>query len=124
MTLDRRPTGRTRTLDGNRPKDGAPQLDWPVLAQGRQTVVVYMGVTTAPFIARRLISHGMAPGTPVAVAENGTLPDQRVLTGTLGGLGALIASNGVKAPALIIIGEVVSLSNVLTQADAAFGVAV
>ena len=99
-------------------KDGVPRLDWPVLAQAGQTIVVYMGVTTAPIVARRLIAHGLAPGTPVAVIENGTLPDQRVLTGTLRGLATLIRSNGVSAPALIIIGEVVTLSNVRANSRA------
>ncbi len=124
IPLTHRDLASSVTFVSGHAKDGMPRLDWPVLAQGRQTIVVYMGVTTAPIIARQLIAHGLAPGTPVAVVENGTLPDQRVLTGTLGGLGALIGANGVNAPALIIIGEVVTLSNVVAQVDAAMRVAV
>lgn len=124
IPLTHRDLASSVTFVSGHAKDGAPRLDWPVLAQGGQTIVVYMGVTTAPIIARQLIAHGLAPGTPAAVVENGTLPDQRVLTGTLSGLGALVSANGVKAPALIIIGEVVALSNVVAQADAAMNVAV
>ena len=128
IPLTHRDLAASVTFVSGHAKDGVPRLDWPVLAQSGQTIVVYMGVTTAPLIARQLIAHGLAPGTPVAVVENGTLPDQRVLTGTLGGLGALIGANRVNAPALIIIGEVVTLSNavanVVAQADAAMNVAV
>ena len=88
-------------------KDGEPDLDWTGLAAGRQTLVVYMGVSTAGTVARRLIEHGMTPSTPVAVVENGTLPTQKTVTGTLARLEALIAANGITGPALIIIGDVV-----------------
>lgn len=88
-------------------KDGEPDLDWAGLAKGRQTLVVYMGVSTAANVARRLIDHGMAPSTPVAVVENGTLPTQKSATGTLVRLENLIEDNGIAGPALIIIGDVV-----------------
>ena len=88
-------------------KDGEPDLDWAALAAGRQTIVVYMGVSTAGNIARRLIGNGMTPSTPVAVVENGTLPSQKTVTGTLLRLEYLIEDNGIGGPALIIIGDVV-----------------
>jgi uroporphyrin-III C-methyltransferase/precorrin-2 dehydrogenase/sirohydrochlorin ferrochelatase len=88
-------------------KDGDPDLDWVGLATGRQTIVVYMGVSTAGNIARRLIGNGMAPSTPVAVVENGTLPSQKTVTGTLLKLEYLIEQHGIAGPALIIIGDVV-----------------
>jgi uroporphyrin-III C-methyltransferase len=136
IPLTHRDLASSVTFVSGHAKDGVPRLDWPGLAQGGQTVVVHMGVTAAPLIARKLITHGLAPATPVAVVENGTLPDQRVLTGTLRGLASLIGSHGVNAPALIIIGEVVTLSGIvsntasntaapfLAQADAELGVAV
>ena len=88
-------------------KDGEPDLDWAGLATGRQTLVVYMGVSTAANVAARLIEHGMAPSTPVAVVENGTLPTQKTAISTLARLEAVIADNGITGPALIIIGDVV-----------------
>jgi uroporphyrin-III C-methyltransferase/precorrin-2 dehydrogenase/sirohydrochlorin ferrochelatase len=88
-------------------KDGEPDLDWTALAAGRTTLVVYMGVSTAGTVARRLIENGMAASMPVAVIENGTLPTQKTVAGTLDRLEALIAGNDVTGPALIIIGDVV-----------------
>lgn len=88
-------------------KDGEPDLDWAGLATGRQTLVVYMGVSTAANVASRLMDHGMAASTPVAVVENGTLPTQKIATGTLARLENVIEDNGITGPALIIIGDVV-----------------
>ncbi len=88
-------------------KDGEPDLDWAGLATGRQTLVVYMGVSTAGAVAGRLIGNGMARSTPIAVIENGTLPTQKTVIGTLLTLESLIEANGIAGPALIIIGDVV-----------------
>jgi uroporphyrin-III C-methyltransferase/precorrin-2 dehydrogenase/sirohydrochlorin ferrochelatase len=85
---------------------GEPDLDWAGLAARRETLVIYMGVSTAGTIARRLIEHGLAGSTPVAVVENGTLASQRVIAGRLDGLGALIERQAVTGPALIVVGEV------------------
>jgi uroporphyrin-III C-methyltransferase/precorrin-2 dehydrogenase/sirohydrochlorin ferrochelatase len=86
--------------------DGDPDLDWAALANPRQTVVVYMGVATAARIAERLIAAGRAPDTPVAVVENGTRPDQKVVHGRLEDLGLLVVANEILGPAVLIIGEV------------------
>jgi len=91
-------------------KSGTPDLDWPRLARSRQTLVVYMGLTAAGAIARALAAHGMDPATPVAVIENGTRPDQRVVAGTLATLERIVADNGIASPALIVIGEVAGLA--------------
>ncbi|MBI5256304.1 MAG: uroporphyrinogen-III C-methyltransferase [Burkholderiales bacterium] len=88
-------------------------LDWELLARPRQTVVVYMGVGTLPIICEQLIAHGLAPETPAATIERATRPDQRVVTGTLQSLPTLALVHGVKPPALIMIGGVVSLHEVL-----------
>ncbi len=87
-------------------KDGDPDLDWDGLARGRQTIVVYMGISTAGRVAARLIEHGLARSTPVAVVENGTLPTQKTATGTVAGLEQIIQENQIAGPALIVIGEV------------------
>ena len=86
-------------------KDGEPEVDWAALAQPRQTLAIYMGVGSAGRIAQRLIGSGLAPATPVAVVENGTLPDQRGVVGRLGGLKALIRESGIVGPAIIFVGE-------------------
>ncbi len=65
-----------------------------------------MGVSTAAVVSQRLVEHGLAASTPVAVIENGTRPEQRIVTATLGELGDRLQSAGVTGPALIIVGEV------------------
>jgi uroporphyrin-III C-methyltransferase/precorrin-2 dehydrogenase/sirohydrochlorin ferrochelatase len=90
-------------------KDGQLRLNWESLIQPRQTVVVYMGVSSLAPITAGFIRHGADPQTPAAVIENGTRPDQRVITGTLADLAGMSADAGVKSPALIIIGSVVNL---------------
>jgi len=71
-----------------------------------RTLVIYMGIATAPQIAEKLIADGLAPDMPIAIVENAARPDMRVLRGLLAGLPALVAGEAVKSPALIIIGEV------------------
>ena len=95
--------------------DNDTALDWPLLARPRQTVVFYMGVATLPTICAQLAAHGLPPTTPAAIVERASLPDQRCLTGTLASLPSLAASEGVKAPALIVVGEVVALQPALVQ---------
>ena len=68
-----------------------------------------MGVAVADRLAARLIEHGLAADTPVAVIENGTLPTQRVVTGALRDLGPLVAERGIAGPAALVIGEVAGL---------------
>ena len=87
-------------------RDGEPDLDWKSLASGKQTLAIYMGVSTAAVVSERLIEHGLSPTTPVAVIENGTRPEQRLVTGTLNELGGRLQSAGIHGPALIIVGEV------------------
>ncbi len=90
-------------------QDDTVNLDWPTLARPHQTVVVYMGIAALSEICRQLIAHGLPDTTPAAVVRHATLPDQQVLTGTLGCLPAATAAAGITSPALIVIGEVVSL---------------
>lgn len=90
-------------------KDGVLDLNWELLVQPRQTVVVYMGLASLATIAGALISHGAAAQTPAAVIASGTRKGQRVITGTLETLPDLVVAAGIGGPALIIIGGVVTL---------------
>lgn len=85
---------------------GLTEQDWTGLAGKGRTLVIYMGLATADAIAEKLMADGLAPDMPVAVVENATRPEMRVLRSPLAGLGALVARHKVKSPALIIIGEV------------------
>lgn len=82
-------------------------LTWPTLAQGNQTLVVYMGTIKAAELAAELQAHGRSPDTPVAVISHGTLPTQQVFSGSLNNLPELAAQ--AAAPALLVIGETAAL---------------
>jgi uroporphyrin-III C-methyltransferase/precorrin-2 dehydrogenase/sirohydrochlorin ferrochelatase len=90
-------------------KDGSIDLDWPELARPQQTVVFYMGLVGLPVICERLIAHGMAESTPVALVQQGTTPAQRVLVSTLGAMPERLRAAQFHAPTLAIVGTVVSL---------------
>lgn len=104
-------------------KDGSSDLDWAALARPRQTVVIYMGLGGLPRICSQLVDHGLPPNWPIAVVEQGTLPDQRVVAGTLADLPAAVAAAGLKSPCLTIVGEVVRLRDQLAWFDPQRGVA-
>ena len=106
MPLTHRDHATAVTFISGHAKNGEPDLDWAGLARGRQTIVVYMGLSTAERVAARLIQHGMSPAMPAAVVENGTLPTQKVAVGTVGRLPELIARHEISGPALIVIGDV------------------
>jgi uroporphyrin-III C-methyltransferase len=91
------------------PTKGQSALDWKLLARQRGTIVILMGVKNLPRIAEILIAEGKDPETPVAIIERGLRKDQRVTTGNLAGIGRLSAERGVQPPAVIVIGDVVSL---------------
>ncbi len=94
-------------------KDGSMNLNWPALAQPNQTVVFYMGLKGLPVICSTLMEHGMPSETPIALVQQATTPRQRVFTGTLGDMPERIANEEVKAPTLIIVGNVVKLHDKL-----------
>ncbi len=83
-------------------------IDWSKLGRA-ETLVIFMGLTTFGDISRRLIEEGRPPSTPAVAVRWGTRGDQRTVEGTLGTLPAGIRRSGLKPPALIIVGEVVSL---------------
>lgn len=89
---------------------GESALDWTALARPHQTAVIYMGVGMLQSHCEAMIRHGRGADTPAALVENGTLPSQRVVTGTLETLPEIAAAAGIHPPALLIIGEVVSLA--------------
>ncbi|QSE75221.1 uroporphyrinogen-III C-methyltransferase, partial [Aeromonas media] len=92
-------------------KGGARDLDWPLLARDKQTLVFYMGLSSCAVIREQLLAHGKGGDTPVALIERGTQPSQRVIRGTLDQLPALAV--GVESPALIMVGSVVTLADQL-----------
>lgn len=98
-----------RLVTGHLQRDS--QLDWSKLAAEQQTLVFYMGLSQAAEIQQQLMAHGMAEDMPVALVENGTSPNQRVISGTLAQLSEL--AQRANSPSLIIIGRVVNLQHAL-----------
>lgn len=94
-------------------KDGTTNLPWQELVAKGQTVVFYMGLVGLPEICRQLIAHGRASDTPIALIQQGTTAQQRVLTGTLATMPGLVERTEIKPPTLLIVGEVVSLRDKL-----------
>jgi len=84
-------------------------IDWESLARGIGTLVFFMGVKNLPDITQELIAHGKSPDTPVALIRWGTTPGQQTVTGTLDNIAEQVKKAGLKAPAIIVVGEVVQL---------------
>ncbi|HCP56388.1 MAG: uroporphyrinogen-III C-methyltransferase [Pseudomonadaceae bacterium] len=100
-------------------KNGSCDLPWRELSAPSQTLVFYMGLVGLPVICQELIAHGRAASTPAALIQQGTTQTQRVFTGTLADLPALVAEHEVHAPTLVIIGEVVQLREKLAWFEGA-----
>jgi len=96
------------------PEHAAPLVDWEALAKLDGTVVILMGVATLPTISQRLLAAGLASTTPVAVIEQGTVPQQRMVTGPLAEIAGRVTTAGLRSPAVIVIGRVVELSALLS----------
>ena len=90
---------------------GLADQDWSGLAGKGRTLVIYMGVATCPEIADKLMSDGVAPDMPVAVLEKGTRDGSRAMKTLLADLGPMVARENVQSPAIIVVGEVVDLSD-------------
>ncbi len=113
IPLTHREHAQTVTFATGHLKDGTINLDWPALARPKQTVVFYMGVGGIAEICRQMIAHGLPGSHPAAVVQNGTTSRQRVLSADLDTLAGKVDAAGITAPALIIVGTVVSLQKKL-----------
>ena len=95
-------------VTGHAASGAEPDLDWASLAKANQTVVIYMGVSTAAAIAGRLTGAGRLAATPALIVENASRADERRIVTTLGGLAD--AAAGLTGPALLIVGEAMALA--------------
>ncbi|MFV1998162.1 MAG: siroheme synthase CysG [Acidiferrobacterales bacterium] len=94
-------------------RDGTINLNWPALAQPKQTIVFYMGLHGVKTICEQLIANGLPSSTPAALIQQGTTRHHRTLIGNLNTLPEIVESSQVKAPTLIIVGDVVRLHDKL-----------
>jgi uroporphyrin-III C-methyltransferase len=88
-------------------------VDWPAIAMQNGTLVFLMGVSNLPTIVKELIENGRGPDTPAAIIEKGTMPEQRVVSGTLGDICLLAGAAHIQPPAITVVGDVVSLGQQL-----------
>jgi uroporphyrin-III C-methyltransferase/precorrin-2 dehydrogenase/sirohydrochlorin ferrochelatase len=103
---------------GHKDVDGR-EPDWRALAKPGITAVFYMGLARVEHIAARLLQHGAADTLPAALVAQGTLADQRVITGTLATIAAAAARARLESPALLVVGQVVSLHDSLAWFNSA-----
>ncbi|HZC71822.1 MAG TPA: uroporphyrinogen-III C-methyltransferase [Jatrophihabitans sp.] len=96
-------------LDPGRPADEG--IDWPGLATHAGTLVLLMAMERLDLIAKALIEHGRAPDTPAAVVHNASVRGQRVLRASLAEIAATAEREGVGAPAVVVVGDVVDVLN-------------
>ena len=104
-------------LTGHSLSGGSEHLPWKQLARSGMTLVFYMGVKHLPVIAESLIEHGMAPGTPAMVVQEGTTPGQRCVRGELKDIAGLAMESGIRPPAITVVGGVVDLAASLDRQE-------
>ncbi|MDX2215615.1 MAG: uroporphyrinogen-III C-methyltransferase [Oculatellaceae cyanobacterium bins.114] len=92
-----------------------PAVNWQAIANGSETIVIYMGVHNLPYIIEQLHTAGLSLETPIALVRWGTCPTQEELIGTLATIVQQIEVTGFAAPAIAVIGSVVNLHEVLSQ---------
>ena len=104
-----------RFVTGHR-AENVVNLDWPELTSQDQTLVIYMGLVGLEQIATNMMAHGCEPERPVAVIENATYPEQRVVTGSLSNIYERVSAASIDGPSVVVIGKVVELAPKLALA--------
>ena len=94
-------------------KDGSFNINWDGLIHPQQTLVIYMGLVGLPSLCEQLLALGMKADMPAALVQQGTTPEQKVYIGTVESLPELVKKHKVKAPTLVIVGDVVQLHDKL-----------
>jgi uroporphyrin-III C-methyltransferase len=91
------------------PSHPGASVDWQALATGPGTLVLLMAVSSLESVAAELVKRGREASTPVAVICSGATPDERVVVAELGTVAEVARAEQVRAPAVVVIGEVVRL---------------
>ncbi|YAR63900.1 uroporphyrinogen-III C-methyltransferase [Bacillus cytotoxicus] len=94
-------------VTGHRKEGTEEEIKWRNLAEGVDTLAVYMGVSNLPYICEKLLQYGKEAETPVAIIEWGTTSSQRTVVGTLGTIVSIAEIENIQNPSMIVIGEVV-----------------
>ncbi|BAZ37380.1 uroporphyrin-III C-methyltransferase [Calothrix sp. NIES-4101] len=91
-----------------------PAVNWQAVAQGSETIVIYMGIHNLAYIVDELTQAGLSPETPIALVRWGTRPEQEELIGELATIVEKVEAVGFRAPAIVIIGSVVKMHGILS----------
>jgi uroporphyrin-III C-methyltransferase/precorrin-2 dehydrogenase/sirohydrochlorin ferrochelatase len=97
------------------PGDERSTVDWEALGGGSGTLVLLMGVERIGPVAAELLRNGRSPNTPVSVIANGTLPTQRTINSTLEHVEGVVRQEGIRPPAIIVVGDVVGVAAEITE---------
>ena len=92
-----------------------PQVNWPAIAHGSETIVIYMGIHNLPYIVEQLTVAGLSLDTPMALIRWGTRLEQEELIGELGTIVQQVEERGFLAPAIAVIGAVVKMHGILSD---------
>lgn len=114
---DRRHAAAVHIITGHRQHDGSLDIDFSALVQAGGTCVFLMAVATLADVCQGLMDAGASPKAPAAVVERGTTPQQRQILGTLGTIVGLARAAAVESPAVLVVGDVVSLAPELDWFD-------
>ncbi len=99
------------------PAKSSSTIDWAKLADPHRTLVLLMAMGNLDTIAHTLVDHGLSTETPVAVIQDGTRPTQRTAVGTLSTIADVARTGGLEAPAIVVVGDVVTLRDELRWFD-------
>jgi len=97
------------------PGDDRSSVDWEVLAGSSGTLVLLMAVERIGTVVSELLRYGRSPATPVSVIADGTMPTQRTINTTLEQVATLVAEEGIRPPAIVVVGEVVGVAAEITD---------
>ncbi|MFC4404774.1 uroporphyrinogen-III C-methyltransferase [Gracilibacillus xinjiangensis] len=116
IPITHRDVGRSFAVITGHCKNGQPdEINWMELAHSVDTLAIYMGMSNLPFITEKLLQAGKAKSTPIAIIQEGTTHQQRVVTGTLDSIVAMVEQEKIKNPAMIVVGEVVRIGSNLQR---------
>jgi uroporphyrin-III C-methyltransferase len=102
-------------VTGHCSKGKATDIDWESLTKAVDTLAIYMGISNLPTISQELMGHGKSEHTPVAIIQQGTTVEQRIVIGTLGTIESLVEEEEIQNPAMIVVGEVVRFREKIQQ---------
>ena len=109
IPLTHRDYSQSCTFITGHEKNGELNINWNNLTNENQTIVIYMGLNSLPTIAQNLIDSGMRKNMPIALVQEGTTENQKVVVSTISRVNTKILKTNIQSPVIIIIGEVVKL---------------